>query len=123
MFVPVQSVDGQSRSIRISTVASDGKEPGSFGYSYSQLVEIYAAANATKSNLMINWWTPEAMYSTYLGTEAEMQRVVLPSPTQECIDHRIETIDRCEFDDPLTPFDKQIKQTATIKETRTKLFR
>ncbi|CAB9518445.1 Gamma-aminobutyric acid (GABA) B receptor [Seminavis robusta] len=77
---------------------SSGKEPGARGYSYSQLVEMYAAANATKSNLMTMWWTPEAMYSTYLGTSAEMQKVILPSPTQECVDHRIRSSQRCEFE-------------------------
>ena len=81
-------------------VSSDGKEPVSFGYSYSQMVEMYAAANATRSNLMIQWWQPEAMYSAYLGTEAEMQRVVLPTPTQECLDNRINADIRCEHDDP-----------------------
>ena len=83
---------------------SSGKEPHSHGYQYSQLVEMYAAANATRSNLMLMWWTPEATYSTYVGTEAEMQRVVLPTPTQECIDHRILSTQRCEFDDPMEQY-------------------
>jgi 7 transmembrane sweet-taste receptor of 3 GCPR len=64
------------------------------------MVEMYSAANETKSNLMTMWWAPEAMYSTYLGTEAEMLKVILPSPTQECMDHRILTSQRCEFDSP-----------------------
>ena len=47
---------------------------------------------------MLMWWQPEAQYSSYLGTDAEMQRVVLPSPTQECIDNRIRIAQRCDFD-------------------------
>ena len=85
-------------------MTSSGKEPGSKGYSYSQLVEMYAAANATRSNLMTIWWQPEAMYSTYLGTEAEMQRVVLPTPTQECVENRMDSTKRCEFDDPMEQY-------------------
>jgi hypothetical protein len=79
---------------------SSGKEPGSNGYTYNQLVEMYKAANETKSNLMTMWWAPEAMYSAYLGTAAEMLKVILPSPTQECMDYRIQSSQRCEFDSP-----------------------
>lgn len=46
---------------------------------------------------MIMWWQPEAQYSNYLGTVTELQRVVLPSPTQGCVDNRIRSAQRCEF--------------------------
>ena len=75
---------------------SSGMEKTSNGYSYQQLSDLWAAANATKSDLMTVWWLPEALYSTYLGTEAEMTRVTLTPPTQECIENRIFASERCE---------------------------
>jgi hypothetical protein len=45
---------------------------------------------------MMVWWTPEYLYQTYLGTEAEFQRVSLPPPTQECIDSRVTPTIRCQ---------------------------
>jgi hypothetical protein len=67
-------------------------------YSYSQLTELWRAANATKSNLMMMWWSPEVMYQSFQGTYAEFVRVSLPSPTQECIDSRLPWDDRCSDD-------------------------
>ena len=39
-------------------LASSGPEPGSGGYTYTQMVDIWHAANATKSHVIMNWWTP-----------------------------------------------------------------
>ena len=76
---------------------SSGKEPGSEGYSYSQLAEMWAAANATQENLITQWWTPEAIHSTYLGTPSEMQKISLTYPTQECHENRITSEQRCTY--------------------------
>lgn len=35
------------------------------GYTYSQLNEIWHAANATKSDVMMLWWTPEALFDMF----------------------------------------------------------
>jgi hypothetical protein len=45
---------------------------------------------------MMVWWTPEPLYQTFLGTDAEFERVVLPPPTQKCVDSRVDPADRCE---------------------------
>jgi hypothetical protein len=79
-------------------LSSDGKEPGSNGYPYSQLAEIWAAANATKSNVVMHWWTPEAIVQTYANTDAEFLRVALPPASQDCIESRIAVEDRCSSD-------------------------
>ena len=50
------------------------------------MTEIWAAANATNSSVMMFWWVPEALYMTYLNSEYEFQRVHLPPPTQDCVD-------------------------------------
>jgi len=81
-------------------VESNGKEPGSNGYSYGAMTQIWAAANATNSSVMLHWWQPEALYQEYLGTHAEFQRVSLPPPTQDCVERRVNPLDRCS-DDPL----------------------
>lgn len=74
---------------------SSGPEPGARGYTYDQLTGILKAANATKSNLMIYWWTPEPLYQSFQGTDSELIRVTLPAPTQECQRARTSTLDRC----------------------------
>ena len=58
-------------------VESDGTEVGSKGYTYSQMIDILKASNATKSDLLILWWSPDLDYNRYLGTESELIKVSL----------------------------------------------
>lgn len=74
---------------------SEGNEPGSRGYTQAELVEMWAAANATRSDLIIMWWSPEFVYQSYRGTDYEFLRVALQSTTKECIENRISGADRC----------------------------
>jgi len=74
---------------------SNGPDGTAGGYSYQQMTEIWAAANATKSHVMMQWWTPEALHLTYQGTDAEFQIVGLPPPTQECVEARVTSEERC----------------------------
>jgi len=67
---------------------SDGPNDIRGGYSYSQLVGIWRAANATKENVMIMWWSPEMLFEEFFGTDAEFVPVNLGQPTQECHEHR-----------------------------------
>jgi hypothetical protein len=67
-------------------------------YSYGQLVQLWHAANATQSHLMMMWWTPEPLYQMFLGTHAEMQRVLLPAPTQKCVNAYPSAEDECADD-------------------------
>ena len=90
---------------------SSGPE-ASGGYSYSQLTEIWAAANETKSDVIMQWWKPDLLYERYLNTSSEFQYISLTPPTQDCIDHRISASDRCsgnltrELGDPLGSCDE-----------------
>ena len=43
---------------------SNGKQPDG-GYTSSQLKQIWNAANATKSDVVMMWWSPEALYESY----------------------------------------------------------
>jgi len=47
-------------------IALESSGPSSNGgYSYNQLYEIWQAANATKSDVMMLWWTPEALFDRF----------------------------------------------------------
>ena len=64
---------------------SRGKVTNNYGYSYSQILDIWSAANATKENVMVYLWVPESVISKYVGTESEFIRVTLPQATQTCV--------------------------------------
>jgi hypothetical protein len=59
------------------------------------MVEIYNAANYTKSNVLFYWFTPDALMREYLGTDSEMQRVLLPPATETCVESRVTEEQRC----------------------------
>jgi hypothetical protein len=40
---------------------TDGREAGSGGYTYEEMVQIFYASNYTKSDIISFWWTPEAV--------------------------------------------------------------
>lgn len=67
-----------------------GDEPFGAGYSYPRMIEIWYAANATKSDVIMHWWQPEALYQLFIGTDAEFQKVDLPPATLECLQSRID---------------------------------
>jgi hypothetical protein len=77
-------------------VKSSGSEQGAEGYSYSQLKEIWHAANATKSNVIMYWWYPDMLFETFAGSDAEFTRIYLPTPTQSCIENRLFNGARCD---------------------------
>ena len=72
--------------------------PYSRGYTYSQLYEIWLAANYTKSNTISMWYKPETLYQSFLNTDSELMKVTLPPRTQQCIDSRVSIEDRCNPD-------------------------
>jgi len=63
---------------------NNGPDGSPSGYTSTQLTEMWHAANATKSNLIMMWWTPEPLYQSYLGTDTEMQHVLMNPYTLEC---------------------------------------
>ena len=65
-------------------------------YSYSNMVEIYHAANATRSGVVMQWWEPEGLYESFRATGSQFERVNLPPPSKTCLENRIEVeYDRC----------------------------
>jgi hypothetical protein len=58
---------------------------------------MWHAANATKENLLMMWWTPEPLYQMYSGSDAEMIPIMLPAYTSECFDVQEKFVDEsCE---------------------------
>lgn len=68
------------------------------GYTYSQLIEIYRAANATKADVVMFWWTPQLLYSEFQLTDSAFTRVALPSASQDCIEARVDSKYHCSPD-------------------------
>jgi hypothetical protein len=70
------------------SLASQGSEGVNNAYTPEQMIQIYHAANATKSNVFIWWWTPEMTQQIYSGSDYEFHRVALPQATKECLEYR-----------------------------------
>lgn len=77
-----------------------GKDPNMphKGYHYTQLVELIKAAEATGSNLILEWWTPTETSGTLRGTDTELIKVAFPTTTQECLSNRHSLEDICSPD-------------------------
>ena len=84
----------QAYHLNISVTSRGPLEPNQ-GYSYGDLLDIWAAANATKSAVLMYWWYPDAVYQSYMGLPAEMQAVQLPPPRQECVTNRVTPEQKC----------------------------
>lgn len=48
---------------------------------------------------MLKRWKPEALHSTYTGTQNEMHKVQLPPPSQNCVENRLPPDSRCSTDE------------------------
>mmetsp|Transcript_43896 Transcript_43896/g.93377 ORF Transcript_43896/g.93377 Transcript_43896/m.93377 type:complete len:632 (-) Transcript_43896:102-1997(-) len=81
---------------------SDGNEL-SGGYTYSEIIEIWHAANETKSDLIGLWWVPEPTVNSFMGSGSDFTLVTLPPSTKECMENRIDPLKRCDPD--ATEFD------------------
>eukprot|EP00934_Nitzschia_sp_Nitz4_P002715 Nitzschia sp. Nitz4//scaffold519_size4018//1976//3065//NITZ4_009257-RA/size4018-augustus-gene-0.7-mRNA-1//-1//CDS//3329553807//2705//frame0 len=64
-------------------------------YESSLMVQIWEAAQATRSDVIMIWWTPDTAYEQFLGTDAEMTKVLLPIVTEECEAARVDVYDVC----------------------------
>ena len=87
-------VEQQAFHLDIS-LRSSGLAPGCRGYTYGELTQIAAASNATRSPVIMQWWTPDALIQTYSKTPFELQAISMPPATQECMDATVTPEDRC----------------------------
>jgi hypothetical protein len=82
----------QAHHLDIALETDDSPKNAGGIYTYSNLVEIWQAANATKSHAIRYWWEPDAMASLFIGTSSDMANVQLPAVTHECMINRIDVI-------------------------------
>ena len=80
------------------SLSSDGPLQPNHGYDYSSMIQIWKAANATKSPVIMWWWKPESLVELFQGTNAEFEQIHLPTPTVECSAYRADTAARCSAD-------------------------
>lgn len=76
----------------------DGPIQPNGGYEYPSMLEIWRAANATKSPLIMWWWKPEALVEEFFDTPGSFQQVLLPEATETCSRKRVDTEARCSED-------------------------
>jgi len=76
-------------------VWSAGTSTGAGNYKYGEMVGIYHAANYTKSNVLLYWYTPDPTVQEYMGSDAEFTPILLPQATVECTESRITEQQRC----------------------------
>jgi hypothetical protein len=77
---------------------SDGPDLVNSGYSYSEMLQIWDAANATRSDVIMWWYNPDSLIEAFRDTDFEFTRVYLPSPSVECRESRVSPEDRCSAD-------------------------
>ena len=92
------TVDAQIYWNDMVGLAQDGPLMPNKAYNYASEIEIWRAANATKSDVMFWWWTPEPLVEEFSKSEAKFQQVLLPTSTDVCFRNSIEQEDRCSKD-------------------------
>lgn len=106
-------IDPQLYWNNIVGIATDGPLEPNGGYGYSSMIEIWNAANATSSDVMMWWWQPESLLQKFSGTGYSFQQVLLPTVTDVCFKNRISNEERCSADimtrrgDPLGACDQE----------------
>lgn len=78
--------------------STDGPLPPNGGYSSSQLDQLYRAANATRSHVILGGANPDLFAQEFFDSDARFQQVLLPAPTDECLLHRTTVADKCSND-------------------------
>mmetsp|Transcript_42195 Transcript_42195/g.101915 ORF Transcript_42195/g.101915 Transcript_42195/m.101915 type:complete len:969 (-) Transcript_42195:2251-5157(-) len=68
------------------------------GYAYGEMIQIWNAANATKSNVIMHWFEPDAVVEVFRNTDAEFTRIYLPPASLQCEAERLTVADRCSED-------------------------
>ena len=92
------NVDAQLYWNDIVGLKQDGPSEPNKGYKYFSQIEIWRAANATNSDIIMWWWQPEAMVQEFATTDWNFQQIILPTVTDVCYRSRIAPDARCSED-------------------------
>ncbi|KAL3909860.1 MAG: hypothetical protein SGILL_007919, partial [Bacillariaceae sp.] len=76
----------------------DGPVQPNGGYEYKSIVEIWRAANATRSPVMMWYWAPDALVEQFRDGDGAFQQLLLPEATETCSRNRVDTEARCSED-------------------------
>lgn len=86
-------IDSQLHHNNISLV-SDGPLLNG-GYRYSEMVQIWNAADETQSDVMFWWYSPDLTYEKFSDSNSSFVRVAFPRPSKECVEYRTESVGKC----------------------------
>lgn len=78
----------------------DGPEGYSGGYNVSSMHEIWRAANATESHVMM-WWNVliDTFAQEFFQSNYNLEAIQLPQPNPSCLMNRPTIVDRCSKDE------------------------
>lgn len=77
---------------------SDGDIGPTNSYDQAQMIQIWYAANATDSNVIMLWNQPDVLDADFFGTDYEFQLVLFPAPTTTCLNSIPSTDQKCSED-------------------------
>ena len=70
-------------------LAGNGPELPNNGYTTAHMIQIWKAANATKSHVLFWWWTPDMLVEEFGNSkDFSFQRIILPTTNEQCITYR-----------------------------------
>jgi len=92
------NLDAQLYWNNIVGLKRDGPLLENGGYKTSSMVEIWLAAAATQSPVLMWWFSLNEIQQLFDNTPWSFQPVLLPKPTAECLDRRTTIQERCDSD-------------------------
>lgn len=92
------NLDAQLHWNNITGLRRDGPLLPDGAYTTKSMREIWLAANATRSNVIMWWFSTNEIQQLFDYTESSFQEVLLPKPTALCLDHRTTIGERCDAD-------------------------
>ena len=76
-------------------LAHDGPVAPSGSYNATTMYQVWRAANATRSHVIMAWYSPELLFEEFFGTDYTFQEVSLPAPTSLCLANRPSFEEKC----------------------------
>ncbi|CAJ1968191.1 unnamed protein product [Cylindrotheca closterium] len=90
-------LEGQAFWLKMA-LKSSGPNHVNGGYGYGEMIQIWNAANATKSHVIMHWFEPDAVVEVFRNTDFEFTRIYLPPASLQCKEERLSVADRCSAD-------------------------
>jgi 7 transmembrane sweet-taste receptor of 3 GCPR len=64
-------------------------------YESASIRQVWRAAHATKSHVIVGWYQPDVLVQEFFATNASFQEISFPPPTDVCVSHRVSQEQRC----------------------------